>query len=294
MARQRGFQVVAASDGSATARAAIASAVDFPWPPDSRVRVVVARGRAAASAEWPAAAWAALDPSFDRVAEEARKVLAARWPDAEAQVVDRPPADAILQAARGADAIVLGSRGHSLLGRFLMGSVSRAVVQRARCPVLVVKARQRPFVRFLVGLDGSENARRAVTFLTRLAPPRGGQVTVLRVVEPVRPPSLALMPGGVRATLAREARRLTSERVAPARRDVERAAAELKQAGWSVRPLVRLAAPPLDEVLAASKKAGADCVVLGARGVGGVERLLLGSVALGTLSRARVPVLIVR
>jgi nucleotide-binding universal stress UspA family protein len=51
---------------------------------------------------------------------------------------------------------------------------------------------------------------------------------------------------------------------------------------------------PLPEVLAAIRAARADTLVLGARGVGGVERLLLGSVAEGALSQAPVPVLLVK
>jgi nucleotide-binding universal stress UspA family protein len=39
---------------------------------------------------------------------------------------------------------------------------------------------------------------------------------------------------------------------------------------------------------------GADLLVLGARGVGGVTRLLLGSVAEGALGRAPVSVLVVK
>jgi nucleotide-binding universal stress UspA family protein len=49
---------------------------------------------------------------------------------------------------------------------------------------------------------------------------------------------------------------------------------------------------PLEELLAASRDA--DILVVGARGIGTVERLLLGSVAEGALTHAPVPVLVVR
>ena len=49
---------------------------------------------------------------------------------------------------------------------------------------------------------------------------------------------------------------------------------------------------PLEELVAASTDA--DVLVVGARGVGAVERLVLGSVAEGAVSRAPVPVLVVR
>jgi nucleotide-binding universal stress UspA family protein len=52
------------------------------------------------------------------------------------------PAQAICQAAKdhGAELIVVGSRGLGRLNRLLLGSVSRGVVERAPCSVLVVRA----------------------------------------------------------------------------------------------------------------------------------------------------------
>ncbi len=50
------------------------------------------------------------------------------------------PGEVILEAARAEDAgiIVVGSHGRGLLGRLVLGSVSRHVVERADRPVLVV------------------------------------------------------------------------------------------------------------------------------------------------------------
>jgi nucleotide-binding universal stress UspA family protein len=42
-----------------------------------------------------------------------------------------------------ADLIVLGSHGYGLWQRFLLGSVSQAVVSHARCSVEVVRLRHR-------------------------------------------------------------------------------------------------------------------------------------------------------
>jgi nucleotide-binding universal stress UspA family protein len=51
------------------------------------------------------------------------------------------PAEAIVEAAEaeGADLIVIGNRGHSGVGRALIGSVSDEVVRNAHCPVIVVR-----------------------------------------------------------------------------------------------------------------------------------------------------------
>jgi nucleotide-binding universal stress UspA family protein len=192
-----------------------------------------------------------------------------------------------------ARAIVVGARGQGLVSRLVLGSVSRGVVRRARCAVLVVKGRPRAVRRLVVGLDGSAHARRAAEFVATLAVPPRGSVTVARVVEAVRLPSLAQLPAAIRARLAAEEAAVNRERLAAARQDVEAVAKRLQRAGWTVRRAVATGAP-LTELLRAVAAARADLLVVGSRGAGGLERRLLGSVADGALSRSPVSVLIVR
>jgi nucleotide-binding universal stress UspA family protein len=293
MARARGFRVVVATDGSADGRAAVAVAGAFPWPPRARARGVVARFYPAAAGEWSAAVWATVEKSSDSVAAGALRALRHRWPHADVVIRDRPPVEAILTEARGASAIVVGSRGHGVLGRLVLGSVSRGVVRGAACSTLVVRARPRAVRRFLVGLDGSANARGAVAFVRRLRPPRGGFVMLVRVLEPVRLPSMELMPAGVRDVLRGEMAAVRAQQMRAVRREQAAAAALLKRGGWRVRSVIRWGRP-VDELLAVGRSAHAHVLVVGARGRGGVARLLLGSVAEGVLSGSPGPVLVVR
>lgn len=50
------------------------------------------------------------------------------------------PADRLLNAARDADMIVLGSRGTGGFGKLLLGSVAHQVTQHAPIPVVVIPA----------------------------------------------------------------------------------------------------------------------------------------------------------
>lgn len=50
------------------------------------------------------------------------------------------PAEALVEAARGAEVLVVGSRGHGTFARALLGSVSQRCALHASCPVVIVRA----------------------------------------------------------------------------------------------------------------------------------------------------------
>jgi nucleotide-binding universal stress UspA family protein len=74
-----------------------------------------------------------------------KAVAAARQADEAVEirlhVVEQSPAQALLAAAKGAELLVVGSRGHGGFAGMLLGSVSQHCVQHAPCPVLVMRGR---------------------------------------------------------------------------------------------------------------------------------------------------------
>ena len=56
-----------------------------------------------------------------------------------AEVVEAPPAVALLEAAVGADLLVLGSRGRGEFAGLLLESVTQHCITHAPCPVVVVR-----------------------------------------------------------------------------------------------------------------------------------------------------------
>jgi nucleotide-binding universal stress UspA family protein len=58
----------------------------------------------------------------------------------EQRLVDGPAASALIEAAKGAELVVVGSRGHGGFTGLLLGSVSQQVANHAPCPVVIVRA----------------------------------------------------------------------------------------------------------------------------------------------------------
>jgi nucleotide-binding universal stress UspA family protein len=290
MAKTKPFRVLIATDGSAHARAAVNTARHFPWPADTRVRVVTARRVRTAYSR--SILLTAMDRSAEAAAETARRTLSRRWPDVEAVVADKAPAAAILDEAErfAADVIVLGWRGHGAIRRVLMGSVSRGVVRGATCAVLVVRRSLR-VRRIVVGFDGSATAKRALALVGDFIAPAGGRVIVVSAVELMTVPSQGRIPGA--GTIAREIKQMNAKRERAATRELNRAAARLRRSGWHARTVLANG-EPLRELLATIARVRPQLLVVGARGASGVRHLLLGSVAEGALNRSPVPVLVAR
>ena len=90
-------------------------------------------------------------PVTDRATDfegDARKILADALnevssvePDVviRSSVVEGHPAEVLVRAARGADLLVVGSRGHGGFTEAVLGSVSQYCVHHAPCPVLVIR-----------------------------------------------------------------------------------------------------------------------------------------------------------
>lgn len=79
------------------------------------------------------------------VANNAAQELDKAGVDVIVEVLEGPPADAILKVTevRQPDLIVMGSRGHGALASLLLGSVSHRVLAHAHVPVLVVRATEK-------------------------------------------------------------------------------------------------------------------------------------------------------
>jgi universal stress protein A len=138
----------------------------------------------------------------------------------------------------------------------------------------------------LCPVDFSEQSRQALRWASAIAQHRGGEVTVLSVVEP-----LLAQAAGIRLGLD-----LARADVEPALREfVEATLPERERQAAHVRTEVALGHPegPSEAILEASRRRNAELIVMGTHGLGGVRKLLLGSTTEQVLRRTEWPVLAV-
>ena len=283
------MRVLIATDGSPDARQAVEWLTHAPLPADAHISVVTALPVPVAY-EAVATTWVELRTQASAVAEEARAALAKRWADVTARVVEGEPRRVILDAAAaGADLTVLGARGLGAVTSFLLGSVSLGVAREAPCPVLVCKGVARPIRSITVALDGSDHARAALRLLSRLPLPADVALHLVAVVEPLRYPSTA--PSIIGPPLLGAIRDYENESRKRLEAVLAAAAAELPE-GTRVTTTVVVGGPALS-ILTAAEAHRSDLVVVGARGLGAIKRVLLGSVSEAVLRQAACPVLVV-
>jgi nucleotide-binding universal stress UspA family protein len=135
-------RIVVAIDGSEAARQALRWAVDEGRRRQATVDVVHVWHFPTVN---PAPNLGDYQPAaFEKAAEE---LIAAELGamdtegvSVETHLLSAPAVSSILEAAKGADLLVVGSRGRGGFMGLLLGSVSNQIVHHATCPVVVIPA----------------------------------------------------------------------------------------------------------------------------------------------------------
>lgn len=227
--------------------------------------------------------------------------------------VSGPIVPGLLECARDAQMLVVGRRGLGRLGRIFMGSVSAGLAREAQIPVTIVPTRwpyteADPLVdasgatdqntpaqvhagagprRVVVGVDGSTSSRTALEYGIHVARRTGA---VLEAVACWQIMSVAPLPHG--------------HGWAPPLEDYETHVTEMLDATLTlafeaVGPLPDGSVHRVVKHAAAARgllehAVGAERVVVGHRGLGGFDRLLLGSVSSQLIEHAPCPVTVIR
>lgn len=208
----------------------------------------------------------------------------------ERDTVEGEPGEAILSYASDLepDLVAMGTHGRTGVRRYVSGSVTERVVQRADVPVLAVHAGdpllESAYDDVLVATDGSEAAEAAVDHGIELAARTGARVHAVSLVDL----------GGV-GTGAEDAPVLEWRNYleSAAERATGSVVERAEDAGVEAVAAVREDSP-VRGLLAYADEADVDLLVVGTHGRRGVTDAVLGSTAERILRRAERPVLTVR
>jgi nucleotide-binding universal stress UspA family protein len=308
------MKVLIGYDGSEPANAAISDLDRAGLPPQTQVTVL------SVASVWPglpistyetAEAPMAVTPSHvaARAYELARQAMAdareisaraverirsahADW-KVQAAVAAGSPAEALVEEAEKwkADLILVGSHGRGALRRLILGSVSHSIISHATCSVRVGRASGKlaaVALRIVVGVDGSAHSAQAVRAVAQRTWPQGTVVHVVTAMDmaiSTTIPTIMATQGGLPSIVEDERGWM--------RKLVDAAADELREAGLEAAPRV-LDGDPKSVLIDEAEQWGADCIFVGAKGHGRLERFLIGSVSAAVAARAGCSVEIVR
>lgn len=291
--------IVAATDFSEPAEVGLAWAAQAARTHGARLLVVHA-----VAPPMPVADFAAppltVDQELRDAAETRLEALLEAEPlaglGAEAVLRDGPPSQAVLDVAdeRGADLVVVGTRGLTGFRHMLLGSTAERIVQRAKMPVLSVHPGDprpsQPPRTILVPTDFSEDAEAALT-AARECLALAGAVTRVILLHVYHVPAeyRSYGPSSTFAKLSEDLSRRFCDRLdelAGPLREPEEVDHEVE--------VECVQGIPAEVIVRRAEELGADLIAMGTHGRSGVAHLLLGSTAERVVQHAKCPVLTVR
>jgi nucleotide-binding universal stress UspA family protein len=182
------------------------------------------------------------------------------------------------------DLIVMGSRGRTGVGRFVLGSVAERVVRHAPTSVLVARTEEKvPFRHVLCAIDSCEDSAKVVERAVDLADSDGLGLLLFHAIDmPLRIPRDPS---------------LTEFLVDLDRRAIDELDHYAKQAQPRIKARIRTtteSGDPAREILHCLESDSFDLLVVGSHGRTGIRRALLGSVAEKLVRHAPCSVLVTR
>lgn len=289
--------VLAATDFSATASAALEWALELARQQGGRVELIHAVTVPPSIPGYtPYAEAGFLEDVFK--AAETRLAAAAAAAGGQGVALSTflqpgTPSQAILDRADAISplAIVLGTRGLTGLRHLLLGSTAQRVVHGAGVPVLAVHpgdlGKHRSIRTILVPTDFSPAAELAIATAHRLLAPleRDARLILVNAFNlPIEYTAYGPIPVSIRYL---EDSGLESER------RLDEAARALRREGLTVETVSR-EGDPTHVIAEEAEKRGADLIAMGTRGLSGLRHLLLGSNAERVVEHAPCPVMTIR
>jgi len=184
-----------------------------------------------------------------------------------------PAAHVLCKHSADADMVVVGQRGRGGLPGSLLGSTGQQVCAHARGRVVVVRGHWHPAAEYIpgpvaVGADGSDGSLAAITFAAEEA--------MLREVPLLAVCALADSPGSLGG--ASQIQEAVDQDIA------------LREKEYPELTILRQVTFGQPRTALLDATSGAQLLIVGSRGRGGLKGMLLGSVSQAMLHHARCPV----
>jgi nucleotide-binding universal stress UspA family protein len=284
-------QLTVGIDGSETSLKAMDWAADEAERRSAAVKVVACVAPPTIYSPW----YSGVPYDMDEITKETTTTLQAAIERAQRRhpgvtyddvvLIGHPRAE-LAEAAAGSELLVVGTRGVSAFGAWLLGSVAHTVVRTSPCPVVLVPdyepeaaGRRGAIQQVVVGVDGSPASDVALAWAVEEADLRDGDLHIVHTWQYLYGSELASVEA---ADLMRVDAATVLDRALEFAR--ERVPNEV------VGELVE--GPAMESIVAAAEQA--DLVVLGSRGRGGLRTTLFGSVAHSVVNHSPTPVVVVR
>ncbi len=205
------------------------------------------------------------------------------------------PANEILSNAESfePDLIVVGSHGHSPLGRLILGSVSTKLLTEAKCSVRVARGRNEVDpgpARLVIGFDGSDGAFRGVDAVAFRNWPENSEVILAAATDSIVPTAIGRFIPPI-ANWAEDELKAEYDWIATLS---EKAVNSITEAGLKAKVRI-VEGNPNQILIREAERWNADCIFVGANAFGSrVERFLLGSTSASVAAHAHCSVEVVR
>lgn len=214
---------------------------------------------------------------------------------AEAKLMSGAVAETIIDCAQKSDVdlIMMSSHGRSGIGRWVYGSVAEKVLRQSPCATIILQAKADvpmfTHKHFLVTLDGSKLAEKAIDPLLPIARALSARVTFLRVTTMPYLGTEAIDPLVSKQNLDRIEERERME----AREYLQRVRNTLTDTGVPISIEVT-SGPVAETILSYAEHQDVDLIAISSHGRSGVGRWFYGSVAEKVLRGAPCAMLVTR
>jgi nucleotide-binding universal stress UspA family protein len=299
-------KVLVAYDGSGAANAAVDDLRKAGLPERGEARVVcVAHGEFQtheSAKDQDGSSWTSRLGEAEALAETATNRLLRNFPNwtVSSEALWGEPAKVLLDVCGRwhPDLLVVGSHGRSTIARMFLGSVSLELVHKAPCSVRITRSvgssNPRGPIQLIIAHDGSPESEAIIHCVSGRRWPDNSEARIVSVIQPLVPATTALdastfaqEPAYALICAADERMRLHFANIASETTNA------LRRAGLIATHSI-IDGDPREVLLSKADEWRADTIFIGARGLGRMERLFLGSVSSHIVTHAHCTVEVVR